>query len=82
MEVADWLGIMNIENNGENKFLMVKAAKQRDKVTDENSPDISAIRHPFISSDSFALKLDINENVSLSIPIYAGKQTTNFMANI
>jgi hypothetical protein len=51
MEVADWLGIMNIENNGENKFLMVKAAKQRDKVTDENSPDISAIRHPFISSD-------------------------------
>ena len=81
VEVADWLGLMNIENNGETKMLMIKAAKQRDK---DNNGDVSitAIRHPFISPESFALKTDINENVSISIPLYQGKNVTNYMANI
>lgn len=81
MEVADFLALMNIENNGETKSLMIKAAKQRD--LDQNTDSgITAIRHPFISPQSFALRPDIMENVSLSTPIYVGKQITNFMANI
>jgi len=80
MEVADFLGIINIENAGDNKYLMMKAVKQRDK---QNVPEneITAIRHPFISTDSFALKPDIMENCSLSIPIFFGKQMQNFMTN-
>ena len=81
VEVADWLGIINIENNGETKSLMIKAAKQRDKESTADSA-IIAVRHPFISPESFALKPDINENVSISVPIYFGKQTTSFMATI
>lgn len=81
MEVADFLGIMNIENNGETKSLMIKAAKQRD--LDSNTDNsITAIRHPFLSAQSFALKDDIMENVSISIPIYFGVQKTNYMASI
>lgn len=81
MEVADFLGLMNIENNGENKMLMIKAAKQRD--VDQNTDVmITAIRHPFISPQSFALRPDIMENVSISIPIYLGTQKINYMANI
>lgn len=81
MEVADFLALMNIENNGETKMLMIKVAKQRD--LDQNTDSaITAIRHPFISSQSFALKVDITENVSMSTPIYFGKQTCNYMANI
>ena len=81
VEVADWLGLMHIDFNGETKALMVKAVKQRDK---ENTSDaaISGIRHPFTTPESFALKPDIMENVSISIPIYTGKQTTTYMANI
>jgi hypothetical protein len=81
LEVCDFLGIINIENAGDNKYLMIKAAKQRDKQSNGDN-DITAIRHPFLSSDSFALKPDIMENCSLSIPIYFGKQMQNFMTNI
>lgn len=82
MEVADFLAVMNIENNGETKMLMVKAVKQRDVVHQQDEDVITAIRHPFLSPQSFALKIDITENISLSTPIYVGKRTTNFMANI
>lgn len=83
VEVADWLGYLNIMNNGENKMLMVKAMKQRE----QNNPSevdttIIGIFHPFLTPHSFALKSDIMENVSLSIPIYVGKRTTNFLAQI
>lgn len=81
MEVADFLAVINIENQGDNKYLMIKAAKQRDKQnTQEN--DITAIRHPFISIDSFTLKPDIMESCSLSIPIFFGRQMQNFVSNI
>lgn len=82
LEVCDFLGIINIENTGDNKYLMIKAAKQRDKQsTSEN--EITAIRHPFLSNESFALRPDIMENCSLSIPIFFGRQLQNFMsANI
>lgn len=81
MEVADWLSVMNIENDGENKMLMIKAVKQRDL---DNSSDVTvtAIRHPFLSPESFALRQDINENCSLSTPIYSGKHQLNYVANI
>ena len=81
MEVADWMGLMNIENNGETKCLMVKAVKQRD-LDGQTDSNITAIRHPFLSPQSFALKDDILENVSLSIPIYQGIQKTNYLATI
>ena len=74
--------MINVENNGETKMLMIKAAKQRDidsKATDSN---VIAIRHPFLSPQSFALKDDIMENVSLSIPIYYAKNKINYMASI
>ena len=72
---------MNIENNGETKYLMIKAAKQRD--LDQNTDNaITAIRHPFISPQAFALRDDIMENVSISIPIYMGTQKLNYMASI
>ena len=81
MEVADFLALMNIENNGETKMLMIKAAKQRD--LDQNTDSsITAIRHPFMSPQSFALKPDIMENVAISTPIYFGTQKINYMANI
>ena len=61
---------------------MVKAAKQRDKDGRDNEV-FTAIRHPFLSMDSFALKTDLNEKVPMSEPLYQGKQHTNFMnANI
>lgn len=81
MEVADFLALINIENNGETKMLMIKAAKQRD-IDSNTDSTITAIRHPFISPQSFALKDDIMENVSLSIPVHLGRQVTNYMANI
>ena len=81
MEVADWMCLMNIENNGETKSLMLKAVKQRD--LDQNTDNsITAIRHPFLSPQSFALKDDIMENVSISIPIYFGVQKLNYMAAV
>ena len=81
MEVADFLALIYIENNGETKMLMIKAAKQRD-IDSSTDSTITAIRHPFISPQSFALKDDIMENVSLSIPVHLGRQVTNYMANI
>lgn len=82
MEVADFVFLINIENNGETKMLMVKEVKRREVDPDSTDITISAIRHPFISPQSFALKSDINENVSLSTPVYVGKRTANFMASI
>lgn len=81
MEVADFLGLINIENNGDSKMIMIKAGKQRD-ITEDTDSTVVAIRHPFISPQAFALRADINETVSLSVPIYVGKRTTNFMASI
>lgn len=81
MEVADFLAQINIENNGETKMLLIKAAKQRD-IDSNTDSTITAIRHPFLSPQSFALKDDIMENVSLSIPVHLGRQVTNYMANI
>lgn len=80
-EVADWMAVMNIENNGEVKYLMIKAIKQRDL---DNSVDnsVQAIRHPFISVQSFGLKDDIMENVSVSIPVYTGIQRINYVAAV
>lgn len=82
MEDADALFIVNIENNGESKMLMIKAAKRRDLDPTETDSSIIAIQHPFVSINSFALLDDILENVSVSVPIYIGRKSTNFMANI
>lgn len=79
VEVADWLALMNIENNGESKQLIIKAAKQRD-LDGQTDSNIIGLRHPFITANSFALKDDIMENVSMSLPIYVGRQQTNYMA--
>lgn len=78
IEVADFLALMNIENHGDNKFLVVKAAKQRDK--EGESDNIIGFRQPFLSSDSFALRSDILENVPICEFIYDGKQRTNYIA--
>ena len=81
MEVADFVAIINIENSTETKMLVIKAVKQRD-LDGQTDSNITAIRHPFLSPQSFALKDDILENVSLSIPIYQGIQKTNYLAAI
>ena len=81
MEVADWMALMNIENNGEVKYLMIKAVKQRD-LDNNTDTSITAIRHPFISVQSFGLKDDIMENVSVSIPVYTGIQRINYVAAV
>ena len=62
-------------------MLMIKAAKQRD-IDSNTDSTITAIRHPFISPQSFALKDDIMENVSISTPIYFGTQRLNYVASI
>lgn len=82
MEVADWLAEMNIENNGETKMLYIDAVKQRDVDSNNTDVRITTIRHPFMSPESFALRSDINENCSISIPVYHGQQQINYMANI
>ena len=82
MEVADFLALINVENNGETKMLMIKAAKQRDIDSQATDANITAIRHPFISPQSFALKDDIMENVSISTPIYYHNQRLNYVASI
>ena len=82
MEVADFLAMINVENNGENKMLMIKAAKQRDIDSKSTDTNVIAIRHQFISTQSFALKDDITENVSISIPIYLAQNKINYMASI
>lgn len=81
MEVADWMSVMNIENNGEVKYLMIKAVKQRD-LDNNTDTSIVAIRHPFLSVQSFGLKDDIMENVSISIPVYTGIQRINYVAAV
>jgi replicative DNA helicase len=81
MEVADFVAIINVENSTETKMLVIKAVKQRD-LDGQTDSNITAIRHPFLNPQSFALKDDILENVSLSIPIYQGVQRTNYMAQI
>lgn len=81
MEVADFVAIINIENSSETKMIVIKAVKQRD-LDGQTDSNITAIRHPFLSPQSFALKDDILENVSLSIPIYQGIQRTNYLAQI
>lgn len=81
MEVADFVAIINIENSAETKMIVIKAVKQRD-LDGQTDSNITAIRHPFLSPQSFALKDDILENVSLSIPIYQGIQKTNYLAQI
>jgi len=73
--------LINIENNGEVKSLMIKAAKQRD-LDQSTDSSITAIRHPFLSPQSFALKDDIMENVSISIPIFFGQQRINYTAAV
>ena len=79
VEVADFLALMNIENHGDNKFLVVKAAKQRDKDA-QNTENIIGFRQPFVSPISFALRDDITENVPICEFIYEGKQRTNYIA--
>jgi len=81
MEVADFVAMINVENGGDTKMLVIKAVKQRD-LDGQTDSTITAIRHPFISPQSFALKDDIMENVSLSIPVYTNRQQCNFIANI
>lgn len=81
MEVADFVAIINMENSAETKMLVIKAVKQRD-LDGQTDSNITAIRHPFLTPQSFALKDDILENVSLSIPIYQGIQKTNYLAAI
>lgn len=80
-EVADWVGIINIDMINDEKYLMIKAAKQREKDQADQSTYI-AIRHPFLSPLSFALKTDVNESVSLSIPLYTQLQQLNYQANV
>lgn len=79
VEVADWLGLIRIENNGEQKNLMVKVAKQRDQYG-EVEASIVGVRHPFLTVQSFALKSDILEQVMVAIPIYLNRQVANYMA--
>lgn len=81
VEVADFLALINVENNGESKSLMIKAAKQRD-LDNKTDNSITAIRHPFLTPQSFALKDDITENVSLSIPIFFGVNKLNYVASV
>lgn len=80
MEVADWMGIINIDLIGDEKYLMIKAVKQRERDGSDQSTCL-AYRHPFLSQLSFALKTDIDENVSLSIPMYSQLQQLNYQAS-
>lgn len=77
-EVADWMTIMNIENHGDTKVLVVKAVKRRD--IEGQDSNIIGFRQPFVSPSSFALRDDIMENVPICDFIYDGKQRTNFVA--
>lgn len=81
VEVADWMGLMQVENHRDMKMLMIKAVKQRDKESNEDD-NFDAIRHPFVSPDSFALKPDLTEKIALSDPLYQGRQHTNFVKDI
>ena len=79
MEVADVAIDQNIEMDGDNKWLIYKAVKQRD--LDSNSDNsVKAIAHPFTSPNSFLLVHDILETCSVSVPLYSGTRTTNFVA--
>ena len=76
MEVADVAFDQNIEMDNGNKYLILKPVKRRDI---ENNTDvtITAIAHPFISANAFGLRHDINENCSISIPLYTGPKNVN-----
>lgn len=76
------MSLINIENDGENKVLMVKVGKQRDISSSDTDISIVAMRHPFISPQSFALRDDVTETCSISVPVYIGKRQTNFMAAV
>ena len=78
VEVADFMAVMNIENHGDTKMLVVKAVKQRDK--DGQDVNIIGFRQPFVAPTSFALRDDIMENVPICDFIYDGKQRTNYVA--
>ena len=77
LEVADWLGIINIDMVGDEKYLMIKAAKQREKDQADQSTCI-AYRQPFLTPTSFALRTDITENVPLGQPLYTELQQLNY----
>ena len=76
------MSLINIENDGENKVLMIKVGKQRDISSPDTDVSVVAIRHPFLSPQSFALRDDIMETCSISVPVYIGKRQTNFMAAV
>ena len=84
-EAADFIAVIHIENDGNQRMLMIKAVKRRDVRKDKNANDqnrmVTIIRHPFSTMGGFALQPDINENTSLSIPVYMGKQNASFLAN-
>lgn len=82
VEVADFMAMINIENDGENKNLMIKVGKQRDIRSNDQNALINVMRHPFLSVQSFALRDDIMENCSISTPGYIGKRQSNYMAAI
>ena len=79
VEVADCIIGVNIESDGESKYIIWKAMKQRDKDDKENI-SYDAVRHPFISVNSFALRHDINEACSIATPIFGQRSVNNFNA--
>jgi replicative DNA helicase len=79
VEVADWIGGINIESDGESKYLVMKALKQRDKDGNDNI-SFDAIRHPFTGVNSFALRHDINEPCSVAVPLYTTRSISNHLA--
>ena len=79
VEVADCIIGVNIESDGESKYIVWKAMKQRDKDNKENI-SYDAVRHPFISVNSFALRHDINEACSIATPIFGQRSVNNFSA--
>lgn len=80
VEVADWIGGVHIDSNGEMKYLVMRALKQRDK-DDSDNISFDAIRHPFISVNSFALRHDIHEPCAVSEPIYLSRSVNNYVAS-
>jgi hypothetical protein len=83
LEVADWACLINIESNGEVKYLMMKPIKRRDLAAGpENDNALQGIRQPFIGVDAFKLKEDIHETVAIAVPIFLARQAVNYMADI
>lgn len=80
VEVADWIGGIQIETNGEMKYLTVRALKQRDKDNNNTNITFDTIRQPFINAGSFALHHDIIEQCAVSEPIYMSRSINNYVA--